>query len=95
MVEIRGQLAEKNIALKPKIKCTVLVKSFAHLNGIFSLASLEEIGTFYKWWTVYSGVLQLTDFLGMIICDSFLVTLVAVEACLRIKIALGKCIKSV
>ncbi len=40
---------------------TVLVKSFAHLNGIFFLASLEEIGELWKWWTVYSGVLQLTD----------------------------------
>ncbi len=50
---------------------TVLVKSSAHLNGIFFLASLEEIGRLWKWWTVYSGVLQLTDFLGMIICDGF------------------------
>ncbi len=41
---------------------TVLVKSFAHLNGILFLASLEAIGKLLKWWTVYSGVLQLTDF---------------------------------
>ncbi len=35
---------------------TVLVKSFAHLNGNFFLASLEEIGHLSKGWTVYSGV---------------------------------------
>ncbi len=40
--------------------CTVLVKSFAHLNGIFFLASLEAIGKLWKWWTVYSGVLHTT-----------------------------------
>ncbi len=50
---------------------TVLIKSFAHLNGIFFLAFLEVIGKFWKGWTVYSGVLQLTDFLGMIICNGF------------------------
>ncbi len=70
---------------------TVLVKSFAHLNGNFFLDFMEEIGKLWKGWTVYSGVLQLTDFLGMIICNGFLVTLVAVEACLKIKIAVGKC----
>ncbi len=32
---------------------TVLVKSFEHLNRIFFLASLEEIGKLWKWWTVY------------------------------------------
>ncbi len=74
---------------------TVLVKGFTHLNGIFFLASLEEICKLWKWWTVYVGVLQLTNFLGMIICDSFWVTIVAMEACLKIKIALGKCMKSV
>ena len=31
---------------------TVLVKSFAHLNRNFFLASLEEIGKLWKWWTV-------------------------------------------
>ncbi len=29
--------------------CTVLVKSFAHLSGIFFLASLEEMGKLWKW----------------------------------------------
>ena len=44
---------------------TVLVKSFAHLNGNFFLASLEAIGKevvdslYYK---LYNGVLQLTDY---------------------------------
>ena len=37
---------------------TVLVKSFAHLNGNFFLVSLEEIGKLWNWWTVYSGVLH-------------------------------------
>ncbi len=74
---------------------TVLVKSFAHLNRICFLASLEEIGKFWKWWTVYSGVLQLTHFWGMIICKVFWVTLVEVEACLKNKIAHGKCMESV
>ena len=37
----------------------------------FFLDSLEEIGKLWKWWTLYSGVLQLTDFLGMIVCDGF------------------------
>ncbi len=41
------------------IQPTVLVKSFAHLIGRFFLASLEEIGKLWNWWTVYSGVLQL------------------------------------
>ena len=37
--------------------CTVLVKSFAHLNGNFFLAFLEEIDKLWKGWTVYNGVL--------------------------------------
>ena len=41
---------------------TVLVKSFAHLNGNFFLDFMEEIGKLWKGWTVYSGVLQLTHF---------------------------------
>ncbi len=72
-------------------ECTVLVKSFAHLNGNFFLAFLEEIGKLWKGWPVYSGVLQLTHFFGMIICNGLLATLVAVEACLKIEIAVGKC----
>ena len=40
------------------ILCTVLVKSFAHLNGNFFLAFLEEIGKLWKGWAVYSEVLQ-------------------------------------
>ncbi len=37
----------------PDFLSTVLVKSFAHLNRIFFLASLEEIDKLWKWWTVY------------------------------------------
>ncbi len=33
---------------------TVLVKSFAHLNRNFFLASLEEIGKLLQWWTLHS-----------------------------------------
>ncbi len=62
---------ENPLTIGIKLCTTLLVKSFAHLNGIFALASLEEIGKLWKWWTVYSGVPQLTDFLGMIICDGF------------------------
>ncbi len=42
---------------------------------IFFLDSLEEIGKLWKRWTLYSGLLQLTDFLGMIICNGFWVFL--------------------
>ncbi len=41
---------------------TVLVKSFTHLNGIFFLVSLEELGKLWKWWTVYRGVSHSTLF---------------------------------
>ena len=36
-------------AVKWKMSCTVLVKSFAHLNRTFFLASLEEIGSKSQW----------------------------------------------
>ncbi len=37
----------------PMATTTVLVKSFAHLNGNFFLAFLEKIGKLWKGWTVY------------------------------------------
>ena len=69
--ETRISLTSDSLLENNIFNSTVLVKSFAHLIGIFYLASLEEIGKLWKWWTVYSGVLQLTDFWGMIICDGF------------------------
>ncbi len=40
---------------------TVLVKSFAHLNRNFFLASLEEIGKLLQWWTVlYSTMFKVS-----------------------------------
>ncbi len=52
-------------------KCTSLVIYIGHyslghqfrtIKWDFCLASLEEICKLWKWWTIYSGVLQLTDF---------------------------------
>ncbi len=40
---------------------TVLVKSFSHLNGNFFLASLEEIGKLWKWWTVCSTFFKVSS----------------------------------
>ncbi len=48
---------QKKVRPSKFIRSTVLVKSFAHLHGNFFLASLEEIGKLWKWWTVYSGEL--------------------------------------
>ncbi len=42
----------KTVLLQAVGNITILVKSFAHLNGIFCLACLEEIGKLWKWWTI-------------------------------------------
>ena len=45
--------------MEPHAPPTVFVKSFAHLKRNFFLASMEEIGKLFQWWTVYSGVAPL------------------------------------